>query len=47
MESWGVKDHDEVIKVGAGETTPVKKKHAYYAVANGNQIGIYKDWGQV
>lgn len=44
MNSEGVTEPQEVIKDGAGETTPVRGMQAYYAVANGKQHGIYPFW---
>ncbi|BCS00025.1 RNase H1/viroplasmin domain-containing protein [Aspergillus luchuensis] len=41
MEKNGVKQPKLVIKEGAGETTPLLGKEAFYAVANGRNPGIY------
>jgi viroplasmin and RNaseH domain-containing protein len=41
MEENGVKQPKLVIKEGAGETTPLPGNEAFYAVANGRNLGIY------
>jgi len=41
MNKKGVTLYDEVIKEGAGKTTPLRQCEAFYAVANGNKPGIY------
>lgn len=40
MEEMGANNVNEVIKRGAGETTPLNGK-GFYAVANGRNPGIY------
>ncbi|KAJ6125955.1 hypothetical protein N7471_010448 [Penicillium samsonianum] len=40
MESVGASDAQEVLKSGAGETTPLGG-NGFYAVANGANPGIY------
>ena len=40
MERMGVAKAKEIIKCGAGETTPLDG-NGYYAVANGANPGIY------
>ena len=40
MESMGVSKAKEIIKSGAGETTPLGG-NGFYAVANGAKPGIY------
>jgi hypothetical protein len=42
MHKNGVITYDKVIKEGAGETTPLRHGEAFYAVANGNNPGIYQ-----
>ncbi|RYC79463.1 hypothetical protein BFJ63_vAg17655 [Fusarium oxysporum f. sp. narcissi] len=44
MSKKGVEDAEEVIKDGAGETTPLPDGPIYYAVAYGSQPGIYPFW---
>jgi hypothetical protein len=44
MKRKGVTEHKEVIKDGAGETTPVRDSQAFYAVAYGKQPDIYPFW---
>jgi viroplasmin and RNaseH domain-containing protein len=39
-----VTEPKEVIKDGAGETTPLRDSQAFYAVAHGKQPGIYPYW---
>lgn len=41
MENNGAKQPKPVIKEGAGETTPLPGNEAFYAVANGRNLGIY------
>jgi viroplasmin and RNaseH domain-containing protein len=41
MELKRAKNAKEVIKSGAGETTPLGADDGYYAVANGKDPGIY------
>ncbi|KAG9235622.1 hypothetical protein BJ875DRAFT_503914 [Amylocarpus encephaloides] len=43
-KSKGVKEPKEVIKDGAGETTPPRGSQAFYAVAHGRKPGIYPYW---
>jgi viroplasmin and RNaseH domain-containing protein len=44
MEGKGVAKPKEVIKDGAGSTTPLKGTQAFYAVANGKQHGVHTYW---
>lgn len=44
MKKMKVTKHTEVIKDGAGETSPLWNTKAYYAVAHGKQPGIYEYW---
>lgn len=44
MREHGVVNPKEVIKDGAGETTPVSNSASFYAVAHGKQPGIHEDW---
>lgn len=44
MRKNGVEDAEELIKDGAGETTPSPDGPVYYAVAHGSQPGIYELW---
>ncbi|KAK4075244.1 hypothetical protein Purlil1_12718 [Purpureocillium lilacinum] len=44
MRKHGVKRPNEVIKDGAGETTPLPGSRAFYAVANGKKPGITEYW---
>lgn len=44
MEMMGVTKANEIIKCGAGETTPLDG-NGYYAVANGANPGIYPFYG--
>ncbi len=44
MKSKGVVESKEVIKDGAGETTPQWDSQAFYAIANGKKPGIYEYW---
>jgi hypothetical protein len=39
-----VTEPEEVIKDGAGETTPLRDSQAFYAVAHGKRLGIYPYW---
>lgn len=41
MEENGVKQPKPVFKEGAGETMPLPGNEAFYAVANGRNLGIY------
>lgn len=45
MKQNGVAAPKEIINAGAGQTTPFMKSHAFYAVAYGAGIGIYKYCG--
>lgn len=44
MKKKGVMKAKEVIKKGAGETTPLKGDLPFYAVAHGKHPGIYPNW---
>ena len=44
MNRHGVTKPKEVIKDGAGDTTPLRDREAFYAVAHGKQPGIYSYW---
>lgn len=44
MKKKGVTAPKEVIKDGAGSTTPVRDSQAFYAVAHGRNTGIYPYW---
>ena len=44
MKRKGVTEPKEVIKDGAGETTPLRASQAFYAVAHGKRPGIYPYW---
>lgn len=44
MQRKGVTEPKEVIKDGAGETTPLRDSQAFYAVAHGKRPGIYPYW---
>jgi hypothetical protein len=44
MSENGVVEPKEVIKDGAGDTTPILNGRVFYAVAYGNRPGIYEDW---
>ena len=44
MKRNGVTKPKEVIKDGAGDTTPLRDREAFYAVAHGKQPGIYSYW---
>lgn len=44
MKRKGVTEPKEVIKDGAGETTPLRDDQAFYAVAHGRKPGIYPYW---
>lgn len=40
----GASEHQEIIKNGAGETTPIWNSEGFYAVAYGGRPGIYNYW---
>jgi viroplasmin and RNaseH domain-containing protein len=42
MQEHKVEQYKYVIKEGAGTTSPIKGRDAYYAVANGRKPGIYQ-----
>ena len=44
MSKNGVVEPKEVIKDGAGETTPILNSGVFYAIAHGKRPGIYKNW---
>ena len=44
MNEKGVTEYEEVIKDGAGETTPLQGGQVFYAVAHGEHPGIYRYW---
>jgi viroplasmin and RNaseH domain-containing protein len=44
MKERGVTKPKEIIKDGAGDTTPTWNSKAFYAVANGTRPGIYSYW---
>ena len=44
MKRNGVMEPKEVIKDGAGETTPLRDSQAFYAVAHGKRPGIHPYW---
>ena len=44
MNSKEVAKPKEVIKDGAGQTTPLGDSEAFYAVAHGKRPGIYPYW---
>lgn len=44
MRKRGVTKYKEIIKEGAGETSPLLDSQAFYAVAHGNRPGIYPYW---
>jgi viroplasmin and RNaseH domain-containing protein len=44
MKEREVTEPKEVIKVGAGETTPLRGSQAFYAVAHGRKPDIYPYW---
>ena len=44
MKENGVAEPKEVIKEGAGDTTPVLGSKAFYAVAYGEPSGIQSYW---
>jgi len=44
MKRKGVTGPKEVIKDGAGETTPLRDSQAFYAVAHGKRPDIYPYW---
>ncbi|KAK8013572.1 hypothetical protein PG991_009165, partial [Apiospora marii] len=48
MTEWGVPkdEYAEILKNGAGETTPLHGCEAFYAVAHGKRPGIYSYWDE-
>ncbi|KAK4103556.1 hypothetical protein N658DRAFT_494048 [Parathielavia hyrcaniae] len=44
MKKMGATRPQEIIKDGAGDTTPTWNSEAFYAVANGTRPGVYLYW---